>query len=33
MKKLTALFLSLVLVFVFAACSNNAKETQPSSEN
>lgn len=36
MKKITALFLTSVLIFTFAACSNNAaekEETQPLSEN
>lgn len=31
MKKLTALFLALVLVFAFAACSNNAKNDEANS--
>lgn len=35
MKKLIVLFVSLVLVFLFAGCSNaaNEKETQPQAEN
>lgn len=32
MKKLTALFLSLVLVFAFAACSNNTDSETQSTE-
>lgn len=35
MKKITALFLTVTLIFAFAACSRNSeeKETQPSADN